>query len=96
MVVRFDPPRERTLRPEMTTTVKIALDTRPGVLAVPRRALRREGGRSFVLCRRGDTTERRFVTIGARDESYTEVTQGLAEGDEVLIGDGKPNEEQGR
>jgi RND family efflux transporter MFP subunit len=95
-VVRFDPPRDRTLRPEMTTTLKIALDMRPNVLAVPRRALRREAGRSFVLCRRGDTTERRFVTTGARDEGYTEITQGLGEGDEVLISDAKPSEEQGR
>lgn len=26
-VIRFDPPRDRTLRPEMTTTVRIAVDT---------------------------------------------------------------------
>ena len=32
-VVRFDPPRERTLRPEMTATVKIAIDGRRNVRA---------------------------------------------------------------
>jgi len=32
-VVRFDPPRERTLRPEMTATVKIAVDGRQNVRA---------------------------------------------------------------
>ena len=52
-VVRFDPPRDRILRPEMTTTVRIALERREHVLALPLRAIRRDQGRTFVLCRRG-------------------------------------------
>lgn len=88
-VVRFEPPHDRTLRPEMTTTVRIALDTRENVLALPIRALRREGDRSFVLSRRGDAIERRLVTTGSRDESYWEIVDGLREGDQVLIGDVK-------
>ena len=72
---------------EMTATVRIALATRENVLALPRRAVRREGGRQFVLCPRGETVERRPVTTGSRDESHTEIVAGLREGDEVLIGD---------
>jgi HlyD family secretion protein len=86
-VVRFEPPRDRTLRPEMTTTVRIALDTRENVLALPIRAVRRDGDGAFVLSRRGDAIERRLVTTGGRDESYWEIVDGLREGDEVLIGD---------
>ncbi len=86
-VVTFDPPRDRTLRPEMTTTVRIAIETRDGVLAVPRGAVRREGGRTFVLSPRGGSSFRRWVTTGARDGDWWEVTQGLGEGDEVLVGD---------
>jgi RND family efflux transporter MFP subunit len=52
-VVRFDSPSDRILRPEMTTTVRIALERREHVLALPLRAVRREGGRQFVLCPRG-------------------------------------------
>lgn len=88
-VVRFEPPRDRTLRPEMTTTVQIALDTRENVLALPIRAVRRDGGRAFVLSRRGNAVERRLVTTGSRDESYWEIVDGLHEGDEVLVGDVK-------
>jgi HlyD family secretion protein len=88
-VIRFDPPRDRTLRPEMTTTVRIALDLRPNVLAVPIRAVRRDGDRTFVFSRRGDTIERRPVTTGARDDQYWEIVNGLREGEEVLIGDVK-------
>jgi RND family efflux transporter MFP subunit len=82
-VVTFDRPRERTLRPEMTTTVRIAVETREGVLAVPRRAVRRAQGRAFVLTPAG---ERRSVTVGSRDETHTEITSGLREGEEVLLG----------
>jgi HlyD family secretion protein len=88
-VIRFDPPRDRTLRPEMTTTVRIALDLRPNALAVPIRAVRRDGDRTFVFSRRGDTIERRPVSTGARDDRYWEIVNGLREGEEVLIGDVK-------
>jgi RND family efflux transporter MFP subunit len=83
-VVTFEAPRGRTLRPEMTATVRVAIDTREGVLALPRRAVRREQGRSYVLGPRG---ERRFVTVGARDETHCEIAGGLREGDEVLLGE---------
>lgn len=97
-VVTFTPPRDRVLRPEMTTTVRIELDTRTGVLVVPIRAVRWEGGRAFVLSpglTTGNTTdakaesavERRWVTTGVRDESYVEIIDGLREGDRVIVGD---------
>lgn len=81
-VVTFDAPRGRSLRPEMTTTVRIAIDTRENVLALPRRALRREQGRSFVLTPAG---EKRTVRVGSRDETQVEILDGLREGDEVLV-----------
>ena len=81
-VVTFDPPRDRTLRPEMTTTVRIAIDTRNDVLALPTRALRHEQGRSFVLTPAGES---RRVTVGSRDETVWEIVEGLREGDEVLL-----------
>jgi HlyD family secretion protein len=34
-VVRFEPPRDRTLRPEMTATVRIAVDRRENVPESP-------------------------------------------------------------
>ena len=91
-VVQFQRPKNRTLRPEMTTTVRIALATRENVLAVPIRAVRWQGTRAFVLVRtrKDDGTEgaeRRAVTPGFKDESYCEIVNGLREGDEVLVGD---------
>ena len=48
--------------------------------------LRREGGRPFVLCRRGAAIEQCRVKTGSRNESSWEIVDGLREGDEVLVG----------
>src|SRR5262249_11338270 len=85
-VVTFDPPRDRTLRPEMTTTVRVAVETRENVLALPRRAVRREQGRAYVLTPSG---EKRWVTVGSRDETDCEIVAGLREGEEVRVGETK-------
>jgi len=90
-VVQFQRPKNRTLRPEMTTTVRVALATRSNVLAVPIRAVHWQGTRAYVLVPRpSDNTtapDRRWVTPGLKDESYWEILNGLAEGDEVLVGE---------
>ncbi len=86
-VVTFNPPADRVLRPEMTATVKIALDARHDVLALPLGAVRRDGGQTFVLLAGAGQGERRPITTGARDTSHIEITAGLREGDEVLVGD---------
>lgn len=91
VVVRFTAPRAFVLRPEMTTTVSIDLDRHAHALAVPVRAVRREGNRTFVLCRNHGRTEPRWVTTGIRDEGYWEVIAGLREGEEVVIGDVNPH-----
>jgi macrolide-specific efflux system membrane fusion protein len=93
-VVRFRPPRDRTLRPEMTATVRIALERRPAVLALPVRAVRREAGRAFVLLPRGGSPERRWVTTGLRDERYWEIVDGLREGEDVVVGEAGPPRER--
>lgn len=86
-VIHFQPPRNRVLRPEMTTTVRIALEQRQNVLALPIRAIHHEGKRQFVRLRVADLTERRWITTGLRDDSYWEITDGLRENDEVLVGE---------
>ncbi len=88
-VVRFEPPSDRTLRPEMTTTVLVTIDARENVLVLPIGAVRRDGNGTYILSRRGDAIARQPVTTGSRDESYWEIVDGLREGDEVLTGDVK-------
>jgi multidrug efflux pump subunit AcrA (membrane-fusion protein) len=73
------------LRPEMTASVRIDLDQRT-VLAVPTRAIRQEGGRSVVrVVVDGGGTEARPVRVGWRDGPWAEITEGLVEGDRILL-----------
>ncbi len=88
-VIRFRQARERLVRPEMTTAVRILLDAHEGVPALPTRAVRRADGREFVWCRRGDRAERVWVTTGIKDESYSEIVSGVREGDLVVVGEVK-------
>ena len=98
-VVQFQRPRERTLRPEMTTTVRVALATRTNVVAVPIRAVRWQGTRAYVLApqtrEKATAPERRWVTPGLKDDSYWEILNGLREGDEVVVGDATTKPESG-
>lgn len=72
------------LRPEMTAAVRIQLEKRV-VLAVPARAIRREGGRNVVTVLVGDRRETRVVRVGWRDGAWIEIVEGLTAGTRVLV-----------
>ncbi len=75
------------LRPDMTANVIIFLDQRKGVLTVPNRAVQREGSRKFVYLMENGSMERSYVNTGWKDNSYTEILDGLREGNVVVVGD---------
>lgn len=72
------------LRPEMTASVRIALEEKTA-LGIPLRAVQREAGRNVVHVVRGRSTEAREVRLGWREGAWVEVLAGLEEGDEVLL-----------
>ncbi len=72
------------LRPEMTASVRIELDART-VLAVPVRAIRQDAGRSVVHVVNGDRPEVRPVRVGWRDGPWAEITDGLVDGERILL-----------
>jgi len=75
------------LRPEMTTTATIFLDTHENVLTVPNKAIHREMGQKYVLVSKSDRTMKKIVKVGIRTRYYTEILEGLKESDQVIIGD---------
>jgi macrolide-specific efflux system membrane fusion protein len=84
VIVEIADRQRMAIRPEMTTTVGIALDTRRGVLTVPRAAVSTEGGRKYVYVLAASGTERRQVTTGWKDEQHVEIVGGLNEGERIL------------
>lgn len=83
--IRIGDRKDRTLRPEMTATVTIALERRAGVVAVPYEAVRRERGERFVYVMEGQRAVRRPVEVGWRDGGFLEVRSGLTAGERVAL-----------
>lgn len=73
------------LKPQMTSNVTIAVDSRRA-LVVPTPAVRQGGDGLYVWRVSRGTPERVVVTAGARQLDVTEIRSGLAPGDTVLTG----------
>lgn len=71
----------------MSATATIIATTRNDVLLVPNRAiqLERETGRTYVEKVVGEELQRVEVQLGLRDEQFSEVREGVAEGDTLAI-----------
>ncbi len=76
---------DKILRPEMTASVTILLETRKNVLSIPTSAITRERGERFVTVLEDGNPVRRKIKIGWKDDGYTEITSGLQEGEEVVV-----------
>jgi Cu(I)/Ag(I) efflux system membrane fusion protein len=75
------------LKPAMFASVELMSGHSSGkVLAVPESAVLDSGTNQVVLVRRGEGLfEPRKVGLGIRADGYTEVTQGLQAGEEVVV-----------
>jgi multidrug efflux pump subunit AcrA (membrane-fusion protein) len=71
---------ELEIRPEMTARVDFALERRADVVTVPRSALLREDGQTFVVVRTPDGWRRTPVQIGLATPQQVEIVAGLEEG----------------
>jgi HlyD family secretion protein len=77
------------LRAGMTANAELVTAQREGVLLVPNRAITADRGTGTYTVNRleGDAVSEVQVTIGLRDNLYTEIRGGLAEGDQLVIGE---------
>lgn len=80
---------ELPVRSGMTANAELVTANRENVLLVPNHAITadRQAGKYYVNLVQGDTVVKTEVTIGLRDNSYTEITGGLGEGDKLAIGE---------
>ena len=82
--------RGRTIRDGMTTNVVIHTDTVKDVLLAPNWAIRSDqaNGETFLYCyvlRSDGVPERRTITRGRYDETFTEIVSGLEAGETVAL-----------
>jgi HlyD family secretion protein len=77
---------DKVLRSGMTADIDILTDTRDNVLFVPTRSVLRDGDGHYVRIKKGSGIEERRVTVGLRgSEGYTEIRDGVMEGEEVVL-----------
>jgi len=84
-IVRIDPDDALTLKPEMTSHVRIIIEQKANVIVVPNGAIRFEDRKNVVYVKSKDKTVRQEVVPGVRDQSYTEITSGLTEGQQIIV-----------
>jgi macrolide-specific efflux system membrane fusion protein len=74
------------LKEGLTVQVTITVAGVEDVLMVPNTAINSRGGQSYVHVVLADgTTEERTVTTGLSNSQYTEIINGLTEGEEVTV-----------
>jgi HlyD family secretion protein len=81
-------PTDAPLRGGMSANVTIVTETRADVLTVPNWAIRidRATGKAYVNRLTGTTAREVEVKTGLRNESDSEVTSGVQEGDVIIVG----------
>jgi multidrug efflux pump subunit AcrA (membrane-fusion protein) len=72
------------LKPGMFVRANVILAHNEAALAVPNAALLQADNEQFVFVQSGDTYERVDVKVGAVDDDYSEITDGLVPGDLVV------------
>ena len=95
VILKIEDNYEGLLRPQMTASVSIHLDTLQGVMTIPSRAVKRENGVPFVMVKEGEKATRRQVSLGRESGDLVEVKGGLAIGDSVLVQNQQRNDEMG-
>ncbi|ADU97097.1 efflux transporter, RND family, MFP subunit [Thermovibrio ammonificans HB-1] len=73
------------LRPEMTTHNTVIAGVRKGVLVVPNAAVKWKNGHYVVYKVVGGKVVEVPVKVGWSDENYTQIVEGLKEGDKVAL-----------
>jgi HlyD family secretion protein len=85
--VQLEEPDHHILRPNLRVDVHAVTDQRTGTLCLRRGPLLNVDGRDHVFVVRGEKAVRTPVTIGLSNFEMYEITEGLREGDEVIISD---------
>ncbi|WP_058303326.1 efflux RND transporter periplasmic adaptor subunit [Gorillibacterium timonense] len=80
-------PGDGQLKSGMTATAEILIQEKKDILVLPSNALQSFRGKRYVTLKNADGSleEQHEVTVGIRSETSVEITDGLSEGDTVVV-----------
>lgn len=81
--LRFVCPQEAGLKPGDSCPIYFVKESAENVLLAGNDSLHEDGSTAYVYVKDGDTKVRREVTTGLSDQYYTEIKEGLSEGEMV-------------
>lgn len=84
--VGIDKIEKEIMKPGSQVKASVFVQEQDNVITVPNQALFFDDGDAFVNIKRSSNVEKREVKIGARSLTQTVITDGLAEGEEVVLG----------
>jgi HlyD family secretion protein len=84
--VGLDAMEPRLMKPGVQVKASIFVEKLAGVIAVPNQAIVYEGDAAFVQARTRGRFQRTPVKTGARSLTRTVITEGLADGAQILLG----------
>jgi RND family efflux transporter MFP subunit len=73
------------LQPGMFVEVRIAVGQKENVLIIPRKSILYKQNKSYVFVLNRGQVSQREVLLGLLEEDYVEVTQGLDEGEVIIV-----------
>jgi RND family efflux transporter MFP subunit len=73
------------LRDGLSVTVTVTIQEKQNVLMLANKAITTKGANKIVRIPKGKTTEDKVVKTGISNSQYTEIVEGLNEGDQVAI-----------
>jgi len=84
--VRIDmEPSTLPIKSLMTASVDIVVERKQDVLVVPNRALRRDQQGRYVEILKDGIPQKAYVEIGVSDSTWTEILEGVSEGQEIVV-----------
>jgi RND family efflux transporter MFP subunit len=75
------------LRPGMSATAEIVIESEPNQILIPARAVFRKDGKPAAYVQQGETFELRTIEVGKRNETDMIVLKGLRPGEVVALED---------
>ena len=73
------------LKPGMFVEVQIAIGAKKNVLVIPRRAILYKQNKTYVFVMNRNQVSQREISMGLTEEDEVEVTNGLVEGDVIVV-----------
>lgn len=73
------------LKPGMSVSMNVPVGKADGAVSVPVSAVFRDSKQNVVYVRKGESTEKRKVTVGVNNLSYIEIKSGVNEGEQILL-----------